>query len=152
MDVVGDDELLYRRMPFDPERSLYYLREPDGTIRVSSSAFSDRNRRISVDRAALNSFDPSKTQQISDDGVISLLTSDLRAITVATNDKDGKPLIQHLIDVIPVPLPDNHAHAEIVASPEIVKDNTFRRVREHLARLAKWKIYPLDCRPHAPLI
>jgi len=146
MDVVGDDELLYRRIPSAAEGAFFYSLQPDGTVRVSSTAFGDRNRRVSVDRAQLNNFDPTKTQTTSDDGVVQLLTRVVRAMSVATNDKDGKPIQQHLLDVMPAPLPENPAHAEITADPEIVKDNTFKRLREQLARLSAWIVYPVDCR------
>jgi hypothetical protein len=146
MAFVGDDELLYRRIPYQIEQSFFYSRSPDGVVRVSSSAFADRNRRISVDRAQLRDFDPAKTQLTDNDGIVELLTKTVRALSVSTNDKDGRPFLQHLLDVLPAPLPENVAHAEIIADPEIVKDSTFRRLREQLARLAEWVIYPADCR------
>lgn len=146
MDVVSDDELLYRRIPYAAEGQFFYSLQPDGTVRISSSAFGDRNRRVSVDRAQLNNFDPAKTQATSDDGVVQLLTRSVRNVSVSTNDKDGRPVQQHFLDVMSAPLPENPAHAEITAHPEIVKDNTFKRLREQLARLSVWVIYPVDCR------
>ena len=146
MDIVSNDELLYRRIPYAAEGPFFYSLQPDGTVRISSTAFGDRNRRVSVDRAQLNNFEPAITQTTSDDGVVELLTRAVRAVSVSTNDKDGKPIQQHLLDVMSAPLPGNPVHAEIIADPDIVKDNTFKRLREQLARLSSWIVYLVDCR------
>lgn len=146
MNIVGDYELLFRRIPFRTESPLYYARQADGTIRVSSSAFGDRNRRISVDRALLCESDPKHAQISSADGVVSLLAGEIRKDSVATFTKGGELSVVHLLDVEPAPLVENLAHAEIVANPEIMTDSTFKRLCQLLARLAQWTIYPVDCR------
>jgi hypothetical protein len=146
MDEVADSEILYRRIPFGIQAAVYYSRQPDGTVRVSSSAFGDRTRRVSVDRALLCAFDPSHTQRTTEDGVVSLPVGEIRNNSVSTYTKGGEPSVIHLLDVEPAPLVENQAHAEIVANPAIVTDSTFKRLCQLLARLAQWKIYPADCR------
>lgn len=140
VDSVGDEEVLYRRIP----GGLGYKREPDGTLRISASAFADRGRRPSVDRARLRNNDPRLTRHNLSDGVASLAALQVRAITVSTNDSDGRPVLAHVLDVEPVPLDDNPAHAEIFAIPFPEKDKTFERIRSALAQLAHWEILPSD--------
>jgi len=147
MDVVGDDELLYRRIPYRTDHPFYYARQPDGTIRLSASAFGDRNRRISVDRARLTGNQPSRSLSTPNDGVVSVVAHTIRAESIAANDSRGRPVETHMLDVIPAPLPENPAHAEIVANPDITSKSAFERLKQMLVRLAEWEIYPLDCRP-----
>ncbi len=52
---VTDDETLYRRVPCI--EGLYVI-QADGSVKVSSAAFSDRSFRPSVDRAELCHNDP----------------------------------------------------------------------------------------------
>ncbi len=140
---VDNEELLYRRVPMG--RGLYQVAD-DGTIRISSQAFADRNQRPSVDRARLRNLDPSRTQLDPTDGVISLLVGDVRAIdTLQQPDVHGN-ISQVAVDVEHVPLPDNHAHAEIYTVPPATK-SAFRRLRERLTQLANqhpWEIKPAD--------
>ena len=145
MSVVDDDEILYRRVPFSSGNSPYYRCQPDGTIRLSSTAFNDRNFRISVDRARLNRDDPKMTQTTPDDGVVSLLAQVIRVNSLPGFDEHGKPKEPYLLDIIPAPLPDKPAHAEIVAYPEI-RGNVFDRLKKMLTQLITWEIYPADCR------
>jgi hypothetical protein len=146
---VTDDEILYRRVPYG--RNLYIL-QPDGTVRFSSQAFSDRSFRPSVDRAKLCYHDPRRTQHEASDGVTSLVVHDVRSIdTIVQNDKDGKPIRTFGVDVEHVPilnhpeLPDNPAHAEIHTVPECPDKKIFRKLCERLAQLASkrsWEIEP----------
>jgi hypothetical protein len=72
--------------------------------------------------------------------VCSLITKDVRAIdTVVKYSKKGTEEVRHNIDVEPVPLPDNGAHAEIYAVPEISGGRIFQRLLERLAYLARWE-------------
>lgn len=139
-DRVDDEELLYRRLTV----GLGYKRLPDGQLRISASAFADRGRRPSVDRAKLRDNDPSLTRLHQTDAVASLIAAQVRHIQVSTNDSDGKPILAHAVDVEPVPLDENPAHAEIFALPFPDKDKTFERIRTSLAQLARWEIEPLD--------
>jgi hypothetical protein len=142
---VDDDEVLYRRVPHRPN----HFRHENGRIRVTSQAFSDRRFRPSVDRATLCGNDPTSTQTDPTDAVASLITFQVRGIdTVEQRDERGEVVIRHAIDVEPNPirndpvLPDNPAHAEIYAIPEMRNERTFRRLREALAMLAEWQIPP----------
>lgn len=144
---VTDDEVLYRRVP---RKEGLYIIQADGIIKVSSSAFSDRSFRPSVNRAELCQNNPFKTQRETTDGVVSIVTRDVRAIdTVVQNDEKGRPVKVFCIDVEHVPiigdpvLPDNPAHAEIYLIPSSSNRTTFRKLCERLAQLAnerEWEI------------
>lgn len=134
-DRVDDAEVLYRSV----ERTLW-KKKNDGEFYLSSQAFADRNRRPSVDRAKLCDHDPGYTQFRSSEYVCSLVAKDVRAIaTVVKHDKKGVPQIHHNIDVEPVPISGNNAHAEIYALPEISGGRLFERLLERLAYLARWE-------------
>jgi len=135
--TVKDDEILYRRVQAGKNRK---VSQPDGTFRLSSQAFGDPNYRPSVNRAELCGNDPGKVQLDSTDGVVSLVTRDVRAIdSVIQYDKD-RPIQSYNIDVEHVPELNNFAHAEIFMSPTTRSQGVFRRLQERLARLAKWEI------------
>ncbi len=146
-DFVEDDEVLYRRISArqHAKAPLYEYRD-DGTIRIYSTAFSSKDFRISVDRAKLHSHDPQKVQEDENDGVVSLLARDVRGVTGLVRNDAGGNDIQFKIDVEPVPLPDNDAHAEIYAVPGFDRNcqKFFRRLREHFAQIAekRWEILP----------
>ena len=145
-DFVHDDEILYRRI--SAGRKLYKIRA-DGTIQISSEAFSDRELRVSVDRAKLCNNNPKHTLGNGPGGVVGLVARDVRNIDDLTrNDRKGNPLQQFKIEVEPVPLSDNPAHAEIYAIPEFAdadKKGAFHRLCRRLVRLAEerqWVIPP----------
>ena len=139
-DFVRNDEILYRRI--SARRKLYKIRI-DGTIEISSEAFSDRQLRVSVDRAKLCDNNPIYTLGNEPGIVVGLLTSDVRNVDDLTrNDPKGNPLFQFKIDVEPVPLSDNPAHAEIFAIPafeDADKRGAFHRLCRRLVRLAEAK-------------
>ncbi len=144
---VTDDETLYRRVPCI--EGLYMIRA-DGSVKVSSAAFSDRYFRPSVDHAELRHNDPRNTQRELSDGVVSVVTRDVRSIdTVAQNDTDGRLIQSFRVDVEHVPilnhptLPDNAAHSEISTNPICPNKSVFRKLLERLAQLANerpWEI------------
>jgi hypothetical protein len=146
---VADDEILYRRIPYG--KGLYAI-QTNGTVRISSQAFSDRNFRPSVDRAELCHNDPRRTQRELSDGVASILTANVRSIdTVVQNDENRKTIQAFAVDVEHAPiinhpeLPDNLAHAEIHTNPECPNKTVFRKLCEKLAQLASerpWEIEP----------
>src|SRR5260221_556064 len=106
-DQVSDDEQLYRCV-----RHQYIELEGD-RLRLGSLAFTDPLFRPSVDRAKLRSHDSTLTQVDPTDGVVRLIARDIRAIgSVEQRNEKGNLLVQHAIDIDPVPLPDNLAHAE----------------------------------------
>lgn len=134
-DYVDDDEVLYRSV-----KPVLWKQKDNGEFYLSSQAFADRNRRPSVDRAKLCGHDPSHAQFHPSDYVCSLVAKDVRAIaTVVKNDKQGVPQVRYDIDIEPVPLPDDDAHAEIYAVPEISGGRLFERLLERLAYIAQWE-------------
>lgn len=145
-DFVQDDEILYRRIPSG--RNLY-KRKADGKIEISSQAFTDREQRVSVDRAILCNNNPEYTLGSDSGGVISLIAREVRSIDELTrNDQKGNIIQKFKIDVEPAPLPDNLAHAEIYAIPafaDVDNKGAFHRLCRRLARLAEsrqWEISP----------
>ncbi|SRR6266851_9583878 len=145
-DFVYDDEILYRRILAG--RKLYKFRT-DGTIEISSQAFSDRELRVSVDRAKLCGNNPKYTLGDKPGGVVGLVARDVRNLdNLARNDQRGDILQRFRVDVEPAPLPGNDAHAEIYAIPEFIEADrrgAFHRLCRRLARLAedrKWEISP----------
>lgn len=149
-NVVRDDELLYRCIFRGLDK---YYRIGEFGLELTSQAFTDRNQAPSVNRAKLCGYDPQCTQKNLDDGVVSLITGEVRMINVSQNDQKGKPLFDYKIDVCPRPTDDNPSHAQIEPSPDYTNKNVFRKVAEKLARLATervntqgWEIKPCELR------
>ncbi|SRR5712692_8450709 len=145
-DFVDEDEILYRRILAG--RKLYNYKT-DRTIKISSMAFTDREFRVSVDRAKLCNNNPRYTKGDEPGGVVSLVARDIRSINELTrNDPKGRPIQLFKIDVAPAPLQGNPAHAEIYAIPEFTdadEQGAFHRLCKRLARLAEarqWEILP----------
>jgi hypothetical protein len=147
---VDPDEILYRRVPDSIE--LYEIQD-DGTVKFKTLAFTDVDFRTSVDRAKLCNNDPKCTAApVPGSGVVSLVTSDVRAIDdVIQYGKWQKPLMVFEVDVEHVPIlddpvePDNLAHAEIHTKPECPNRGVFKRLRERLVLLAnhrQWELKP----------
>lgn len=138
---VADGEVLYRRVPRQ-----YYTVAPDNTLKVTSQAFAERNQRPSVNRADLCNHDPVPMCNGPTDGVVSIVTKDVRDTdTVVQNDARGRPIQIYYVDVDPAPLADNPAHAEIYVQPQCPTPNVFRKLCTRLARLANeraWEVYP----------
>ena len=145
-DMVEDAELLYRSVP----KGCFSI--IDGHLKLSSTAFNDSTQKPSVDRAKLCGFNPAYTKKKPTDGVVSLTARSVRQIAgVVQNNKDGKPILIHIVDVIPdqikdhPSLPDNFAHALVAARPDFANDKVFNRLKESLARIASqagWLIEP----------
>lgn len=131
MSEVADDEILYRAVAPDPR--LLSIGE-DRVPRISSNAFNDPARRPSVDRAALCSggIDESLARFRPGSGILSLNAGEVRTLS-ATHGGTGQI---YLVDVEPVPLPENVAHAEIFGRPPFDTDKVFDRIKQRLARLA----------------
>lgn len=142
-DHVRDDEILYRRVPYD----LQCFEQHDGVLRVTRHAFRDPNNQPSVDRSHLCNYDPAWTQGTDTrNGVVSLVTGEVRSID---NLEVAKSSVYYRVDVVSDPLPLNEAHAEIRTDPSISSQNVFRRLRSSLEILANrrgWMILPLDFR------
>ncbi|MEA5616340.1 hypothetical protein VB711_00590 [Cronbergia sp. UHCC 0137] len=151
IDVVTNDELLYRCV-FGGLNKYYRFEESE--LKLSSQAFTDRNQAPSVDRAKLCGFNPKYTQKNPNDGIISLIAGEVRAIdSIVQSDAKGNQLFVYKIDVCSRPTDENLAHAQIEPSPDYTNKNTFRKVAEKLARLATervkkqgWEIEPCELR------
>jgi hypothetical protein len=103
-------------------------------------AFNDAGRRPSVDRARLCPGGPEETRArfSPGSGVLSLLARDVRLLT-ATHGGTGQV---YGVDVEPVPLPENPAHAEIFGRPPFDTDKVFERIKQALARIAAVALPP----------
>ena len=160
---VSDEEILYRRVP---DKVGNYKCE-NGKWRVSSAAFGDRGKQVSVDRAKLHSGDPAKSKVSEEDFVAQLVTGHVRAragvvslgmITRTIHTINGKENVDCKVDVFADPLgkhcrildrteqPENPAHALIRGVPDFGEneDAVFKKVKKALARLSEWAIGPLD--------
>ena len=137
-DEVLGDEVLYRAVANDPDR--YLPLDAQGNRRVSSTVFNDAGRRPSVDRAALCPGGPQETRArfSPGSGVLSVVAGDVRALT-ATHGGTGRV---YGVDVEPVPLAANPAHAEIFGQPPFDTDKVFERIKQALARLATVALPP----------
>lgn len=143
LEEVSDDEILYRRFQIGH----YNTCQLTGKKVISSQAFTDRARKVSVDRAKINQDEPSKTKILSTDGVVELQAGKVRSVSdISKNDAKGNPLQLQTLLVTADPikddaeLPDNSAHALIYASPDYDNRAVFNRVTEALALLAIVKI------------
>lgn len=144
---VEDVEVVFRSVPDEPTM---FKVETGGRPRFSSSAFNDRDRRPSVDRASLTDGQPASSCQSPQSGVVSIIVARARAIqTVKTLDSKQCLVFTHDVDVVHVPLSENYAHAEIQTSPALVNDSVFKRLKEALCRLADvqgWEYPPASQR------
>ncbi len=124
---VHDDEGLYRHVRNDPRNF-----KDEGTHRrVSQSAFGDRSRKPSVDRAWLKNYEPRNSQRDPTDCIVCLGAGEVRTqIDVSPRD----------VDVVPDPienhdtLPDNLAHALVVTDRPFDNDSQFKRLKKALAK------------------
>jgi len=153
-DKVEDEEILYRSVAKDCVTLV------DGKLKLASTAFNDPAQQPSVDRAKLCGLNPAHVKKKPTDGVVSLSALSVREIADVVqndelgqpiNDEHGQPKPAHEIDVFPDPikdqptLPDNPAHAIIVAHPAFANDKVFKKLKKSLARIASqggWLIEP----------
>lgn len=154
IDFVSGEEKLYRRVPADAQ---FYRIEKD-MVQVSSTVFNDRNQQVSVDRAKLCNNDPKYTQKNPTDGVLALITKNVRAIDSVSSaiPAGGNPSkIVYVFDVKHDPIksdpdsPDNLAHAVIISTPDYANNSAFKKLKERLALLVSnkpwdetWEIQP----------
>lgn len=143
--MVGNDEILYRRVPARPE----CVAETDGQRIVSASAFNDRGRKPSVDRANLCGNNPSSCKNDEADGVAFLVTEHVRRIDSVRRPPPEQAFYR--VDVVARPIPanserglrENPAHAQVESDPAMESDARFRKLKEALARLARWIVEPV---------
>lgn len=146
-DFVRDDEVLYRSVRGKYGEEYSY---DNGKLEISSEAFRDRERKPSVDRAELKGYNPSLTKRSDTDGIVSLITADVRSIGTVKTKIQNADAIFHAVDVIYDPTPENPAHSKIVVSPEFFgsnnkQGNVFKLLQLALAELAErngWTLEP----------
>ncbi len=134
---VADEETLYRAVRNDPR---FFAVDSNGLPRISSMAFNDPGRRPSVDRAALCPDGPEETRDrfSPGSGVLALVAHNVRTLS-ATHGATGTT---YNVDIEPVPLSDNPAHAEIFGHPPFDTDKVFERIKQALPRIATVAIAP----------
>jgi len=154
-DHVSNDEELYRNVRGEEDADEYRIDPNTGRLRITSQAFLDRKTTTSVDRAKLKNFDPRKSLITDNNGIVSLITEEVRQIgTVVSKDKKGGK-INHAVDVVHDPKPpedpENEAHSLIVVEPKYLSSDkqgkAFKLLRKALAILATkrgWTLEPSD--------
>ena len=149
-DCVSDEEKLYRNVRGNLEYEEYSY-DTTGRLTFLPKAFQDPEKEPSVDRAKLRNFDPEQSRLKEENGIVTLITKEVRQIgDVKTNDDKGKQ-IKHAVDVSPDPIPGNKAHALIVVEPKFLgteskKNRSFKLLRKALARLATRRGWTLEPR------
>src|SRR5258705_704761 len=147
--MVADEELLYRRIVF--RVGLEPFKIVDGKLRFGSQAFGDRTLKPSVDRAALNGNDPTRTQQQPANGETARIRGDIRKIASVTRKEDNDQVAQFSPDVVPDPITpapgveENPAHALVVTNPPVPNPNIFHKLQLALSELGSargWVIPP----------
>ena len=147
-DFVKDGEELYRRVRSESKFEEYFIDR--GKLIINPAAFNDPHKKPSVDRAELKQFKPSLSRLDETEGIVSLITRDVRAIKDVETNTENKTVI-HVVDVIHDPIPEeNLAHSQIIVNPDYFgTDNKqkkiFRKLRVALAKLATqngWTLEP----------
>ena len=151
-DHVSDEEDLYRRVraSLSEDEDEYYYNEHDDRPIITRNAFRDRDKEPSVDRAKLKSFNPHLSKINESDGIVTLVTRDVRGIGDVVTITEDETKVEHAVDVQPDPEEDNEANALIGVLPEFLgskskQKNVFKLLRISLARLATengWTVPP----------
>ena len=133
---VYDYEKLYRSVRPGEYKTI------GGKVIISASAFNDRDRKPSVDRAWLDR-DFRGIRKSPADGITMIIAGEVRSnSSVEAFDAKGRKIGQHTVDVMHRPIiecpgePDKPAHCQVECDPAIETDNTFKRLKEALAGLA----------------
>ncbi len=139
VDRVKDHERLFRSVKLKPE----FIGQ-DGRAKIS--AFNDRNKRPSVDRAQLIDDEPTKTNLfLPGDYVLQLVASEIRAIPAIEEKNDkGRNVLDsgvHKVDVEPVTEGHHAAHAEIFLTRlpndgNSTNSGAFQKLKVRLAEIA----------------
>ncbi len=151
-DHVSDEEELYRNVRGNLEYE-EYSHDSTGRLTFLPKAFQDKEKEPSVDRAKLRNFDPEQSRMSEENGIVTLITEEVRQIgDVKTNNDRGKP-VKHVVDISPDPIRGNKAHALIVVDPDFFgteskKNKAFKLLRKALARLATQRGWTLE--PRSP--
>ena len=135
-EYIDGDEELYRRIILNERNDKtpdHYIVKASGEIKIESAAFLGGNRP-SVDRAKLKHFKPEDTKDHPTDGIISVITEDVRSISIQ----------DYTTDVKHKPTCNNEAHSEIVlkSNRNGVSKRALSNLRRALADIAVCKIKP----------
>lgn len=144
-DIVRDEEKLYRSVRGEKEYDEYSVNNA-GEYIIQPAAFRDRDKQPSVDRAKLRDFNPSLSKLGDTDGIVSLMTGEVRCLP--QNDIE---LTDYTIDVIYMPTMENPAHSQIIMMTNSSISKTrerkaFKSLQKALARLANlngWALKPI---------
>jgi len=147
--LVSDEEELYRSVRNKVDEEFYY--NEDKQLIITRDAFKDRAKQPSVDRAKLKDFAPSNSKLSISDGIITLITKEVRSIGDVFTKEENTDNIQHSVDVIYSPN-DNIAHSHVTVQPSYYGNDkkqkrAFKLLRISLARLATqkgWTLEPQD--------
>jgi hypothetical protein len=150
---VRNDEELYRSVRGELKAEEYIIE--NGKLRIRQNAFRDGKKEPSVDRAELNQSNPCLSKKSDTDGIVSLMTAEVRDIGTVTTS-----VVVHTVDVTYDPYPKsdpkNCAHSYISVDPDFCdpifdtnskRDRTFERLKVALARLATkngWTLEPSE--------
>ena len=143
-DIVRNEEKLYRSFRGEIEYDEYSINDT-GEYIIQPAAFRDRNKQPSVDRAKLRDFNPSLSKLSDTDGIVSLITGEVRCLP-----KNDIELADHTIDVVYMPTMENPAHSQTMITPKCIISKTrakkaFKSLQKALARLANlkgWELKP----------
>ena len=159
-NAVRNDEELYRSVQGELEAEEYIIE--NGKLRIRQNAFRDKNKKQpSVDRAELKESNPCLSKKNDTDGIVSLMTADVRDIGTVITRVQNANVVVHTIDVIYDPYPKsdpkNCAHSYISADPDFFdpdifdtkskRKRTFERLQVALAKLATkngWTLEPSE--------
>ena len=135
-DYIDGNEELYRRIILNERNTKtppHYSVKASGEIKIESAAFLG-GQKPSVDRAKLKHFKPEDTKEHPTDGIISVITKGVRAISIQ----------DYTTDVKHKPTCDNKAHSEIVlkSNRNGVSRRALSNLRRALADIAVCKITP----------
>lgn len=148
-EYVSDEEELYRNVRGEGSDE-YYYDETTGDLVIESKAFLDPQKEPSVDRAKLRNFDPERSRISEENGIVTLITKEVRQIGDVVTKDDKERQVNHGVDVRADPIPENEAHARIVVKPKFFGSGSkqkaaFKLLRKALARLATqsgWTLEP----------
>jgi len=144
---VSDDETVFRAIA---DESQLFAIDAAGNLRLSGSAFNDRRKEPSVDRASMVEGAIASRKSESD-GVVCLVTGEVRSVkSVVTLDAKQRPICEHQVDVVHDPVENNSAHSVVRTAPTAASESAFRRLKEALCLLANkagWMYPPASRRP-----
>src|SRR5262245_14889036 len=102
-DRVDDAELLYHRAADG-----HFWRDESGGLHCSDTAFQDKEKQPSVDRASLQNSEPARSRNASSDAIFALSTGRVRDIEVAQNDDRGRLQFMYEVDVLADPIAEGN--------------------------------------------